>query len=127
MDATVAGARTMTGMSWVMVVSRSWGKNPWALGSLKESFASGSIGKGVSSASRVVVVMEVGGRDEVRLLVMIVRERRGILSFLVRRIEAEEALSAERRARYRGARGVRRFMVLFSVADWMLYVSKMVS
>ncbi len=64
--------------------------------------------------------MDVGGREEVRLLVMIVRESRGMLSFLVKRIEAEEAERAERRARWRGASGMRRFMVLLSTADWMV-------
>jgi len=76
-----------------------------------------STGKGVSSEARVVVVMEVGGREEVRLLVMMVRERRGILSFFVSRMDAEDALAAERRARRRGARGIRRLMVLLSLAD----------
>ena len=44
-DATVAGARTMTGMSCVIVVSRSCGKTPAALGSPKESLALRSSGK----------------------------------------------------------------------------------
>ena len=64
--------------------------------------------------------MDVGGLEEVRLLVMIVRMSRGMLSFLVKRMEAEEAVRAERRARWRGARGMRRFMVLLSTADWMV-------
>lgn len=72
------------------------------------------------SGFRVVVVMDVGGREEVRLLVMMVRESRGMSSFFVKRMEAEEAERAERRARWRGARGMRRFMVLFSTADWMV-------
>ena len=119
--ATVSAARTMTGMSCVMVVSRSCGKKPGSR-SPKErllAFAS-SKSKAALSGPRVVVVMDVGGLEEVRLLVMIVRESSGMLSFFVRRIEAEEALRAERRARWRGARGMRRFMVLFSTADWIV-------
>ena len=126
--ATISGARTTTGMSCVMVVSRSCGKKA-GLGSPKESLSVGasSTAKGALSGSRVVVVIDVGGRVAVKFLVIMVRERRGTLSFLVKRMEAEEAESAERRARWRGARGMRRLMVLFSTADWMVYVSKMVS
>ena len=43
--------------------------------------------------------MDVCGREELKLLVMIVRESSGMLSFLVKRMEAEEAARAERRAR----------------------------
>lgn len=121
MLATVAGARTMTGMSCVIVVSRSCGKNP-GFGSPKESLLgwASSTGKASFPGLRVVVVMDVTWREEVRLLDMIVRESRGMLSFLVKRMEAEEAVRADRRARWRGARGMRRFMVLFSTADWMV-------
>lgn len=69
--------------------------------------------------SSVVVVMVCGGRQVCRLVVIIVRESRGMLSFFVRRMDAEIALRAERRARWRGPRGIRRFIVLFSTADWM--------
>lgn len=79
-----------------------------------------STGKAAFSGLEVVVGMDVEGREEGRLLVMMVRESRGMLSFLVKRMEAEEAVRAERRARWRGARGMRRFMVLFSTADWMV-------
>lgn len=100
MLATVAAARTMTGISCVMFVSRSCGKKP-GCGSPKESLLvnTSSPAKGALSGSRVVVVMDVGGRVEVRLLVMIVRESRGMLSFFVKRMEAEDAVKAERRAR----------------------------
>ena len=119
--ATVAAARTMTGISCVIVVSRSWGKKG-GFGSPEESLLveASSAGKGAFSGFEVVVVIDVEGRDEGRLLVMMVRERSGMLSFLVKRMEAEEAVRAERRARWRGARGMRRFMVLFSTADWMV-------
>ncbi len=50
---------------------------------------------------------------------MIVRERRGMLSFFVRRREADEAARAERRARWRGARDTRRLIVLSAMADWI--------
>ena len=121
MLATVAAARTMTGKSCVIVVSRSCGKKP-GFGSPKESLLlwASSTGKGAFSGSRLVVVMDVEAREEARLLVMIVRESRGILSFFVKRMEAEEAVRADRRARWRGARGMRRFIVLFSTADWMV-------
>lgn len=119
--ATVAAASTMTGMSCVMVVSRSWAEKPGS-GSPKESWltCASSWAKGALSGFRVVVVIDLGGSVEVRLLVIIVRESKGMLSFLVRRMEADEALRAERRARWRGTRGMRRFMVLFSTADWMV-------
>ena len=51
---------------------------------------------------------------------IIVRESRGRLSFFVRRMEAEDAERADRRARWREARGTRRLIVLFSAADWMV-------
>lgn len=46
-----------------------------------------------------------------------VRERSGILSFFVRRREADDAVRADRRARWRWARGTRRLMVLEGPAD----------
>ena len=63
------------------------------------------------------MVIEFAGRMAARLLVIIVKERRGTLSFLVSRIEAEVALRAERRARLRGSSGIRRLIILFSAAD----------
>lgn len=51
------------------------------------------------------------------VFVMIVRERTGIPSFLVRRIEADVAFMADLRARYSGGRGSSRLMVLLSAAD----------
>ena len=116
--ATVAAARTMTGMSCVMVVSRSRGKKLGFASPKDSSLVSAfSLGKGALSGFRVVVAMDVGGREEGRLLVTIVRESKGMLSFFVKRMEAEEALRADRRARWRDARGIRRLMVLFSTAD----------
>ena len=111
----------MTGMSCVMVVSRSCGKKP-GFGSPRDSLLleASSTGKGALSEFRVVVVMDVGGREEFKVLVMMVRDSRGMLSFFVKRIEAEDAVRAERRARWREARGMRRFIVLFSMADWMV-------
>ena len=53
------------------------------------------------------------------VFVSMVRERRGLESFLVRRIEAEEADWAERSARWRDARGTSRLIVLLGAADWM--------
>jgi len=52
---------------------------------------------------------------------MIVRERRGMSSFFVRRIEADVACEAERRARRRGCSGTSRFIVLrlSGAADWI--------
>ena len=73
--------------------------------------------------SLVVVVMALGPprpRPAARLLVMIVRESKGILSFFVRRMDADDAERADRRARWRAARGTRRLMVLFSTADWIV-------
>lgn len=54
------------------------------------------------------------------VFVMIVRERTGTPSFLVRRIEAEEALMADLRARWRGGRGSSRLIVFLGAADWMV-------
>lgn len=64
--------------------------------------------------------MVMGGARVDRVLVMMVRERRGMLSFLVRRMEAEEPLRADRRARERRARGTWRLIALPGVADWMI-------
>ena len=62
----------------------------------------------------------MGGAREERVLVVMVRERRGWLSAFVRRREALEAVRAERSARWRWASGTRRLMVLESAADWMV-------
>ena len=59
------------------------------------------------------------------MLVRIVRERNGMLSFFVRRMKADEAVNAERRARLRGASEIWRLMMLLDVADWMTYSSNM--
>ena len=67
--------------------------------------------------SRVVVVIEVAGREGTRLFVTMVRESRGMSSFLVNRMDAAKAFDAERRARRSEARGMRRFIVLLSLAD----------
>ena len=109
------------GISCVMVVSRSWGKtNASGLTSPNEVSAlelGSAWGKGASSALTFVVGIDVVVREEARLLVTIVRERRGILSFFVKRMDAEVAVRAERRARWRRASGMRRFIVFFSTAD----------
>jgi hypothetical protein len=54
------------------------------------------------------------------VFVMIVRERTGAPSFLVRRMDADDALIADLRARLRGGRGSSRLIVLFGAADWMV-------
>jgi len=54
------------------------------------------------------------------VFVMMVRERTGAPSFFVSRIEAEVALMADFRARWRGGRGSSRLIVLFGAADWMV-------
>lgn len=54
------------------------------------------------------------------VLVMIVRESTGAPSFLVRRIEADDAFRADLRARLRGGRGSSRLIVLLGAADWMV-------
>lgn len=61
------------------------------------------------------------------VLVVMVSDNNGMLSFFVRRILAQTAFCAERRARCSGASGTSRLIVLFGAADWMVYVSKMVS
>lgn len=53
------------------------------------------------------------------MLVKMVRVRSGMLPFFVRRMEADEAVRAERRARFRWARETWRLMVLLGVADWI--------
>lgn len=112
-EATAAAARTWTGMDCVMVVSRSWEWKPAWLCSDNE--LSGFVSDGKEAFSVVI-----GGPRDESVLVMIVRERRGILSFLVRRIEAEEPPRAERSARESRVRGTWRLMVFPGVADWMV-------
>ena len=107
-ELTTDAARTCTGMDWVMVVSRSCRKKPV---SVNEDSA--SAGKGDCS------VVICGTRVD-KLLVMIVRTSKGILSCLVRRIEAEEPVRAERRARNSRLSGTCRLMAFLAVADWMV-------
>ena len=54
------------------------------------------------------------------VFVMMVRERTGTPSFLVSRMEAEEAFMADLRARCSGGRGNSRLIVFFDAADWMV-------
>jgi hypothetical protein len=54
------------------------------------------------------------------VFVMIVRDRIGIPSFFVSRIEADVAFIADFKARWRGGRGSSRLIVLLSAADWMV-------
>ncbi len=54
------------------------------------------------------------------MVVKIVRERTGTPSFFVRRMEADEALRADFRARERGGKGSSRFIVLEGAADWIV-------
>ena len=117
---TIDAPRTRTATSWVIVVSREAAllKPTSSLkASLEPSPRLGAAGKVRPSTPRLV-----DGLPElvIGVLVMMVRERRGTLSFLVRRRDAEVAFWAERRARWRGARGTSRLMVLFAAADWMV-------
>ena len=50
-----------------------------------------------------------------------------MLSFLVRRRDAEVAPIAERRARWSGAMGTSRLIAFFGAADSIVYVSKILS
>lgn len=59
----------------------------------------------------------IGGAREDSVLVMMVRDKSGMLSFFVRRIEADDPLRAERSARERRARGTCRLMALLGAAD----------
>ena len=95
-------------MDWVMVVSRSCGKK---LDSVNDDSA--SAGSGDCS------VVICGTRVD-KLLVMMVRTRRGILSCLVRRMEAEKPVRAERRARDRRLSGTCKLIAFFAEADWMV-------
>ena len=120
MPSTVTALRTRTATSWVIVVSREAPplKPPSSVKvSSEPPLRLGADGKVRPSTPRLVA----GLPELVRgVLVMMVRERRGTLSFLVRRRDADVAFWAERRARWRGARGTSRLMVLFATADWMV-------
>lgn len=59
----------------------------------------------------------IGGAREEKVLVMMVRESSGTLSFFVRRMDAEDPLRAERSARERRVRGTWRLIALPGVAD----------
>lgn len=91
-----------------MVVSRSCEKRP---DSANED--SPSPGKGDCS-------VVVGGTRVEKLLVMMVRTRRGMLSCFVRRIEAEEPVRAERRARDKRFSGTCKLIAFFAEADWIV-------
>jgi hypothetical protein len=69
----------------------------------------------------------MGGMREDKLLVVMVRTRRGMLSCLVRRMEAEDPERAERRARESRASGTCKLIAFRAEADWIVYNSKMVS
>jgi hypothetical protein len=60
------------------------------------------------------------------VVVTMVRASTGMLSFLVRRIEADVAFRADLSARLSDVSGTSRLMTLFA-ADWTLMVSKMES
>ncbi|KAL9581183.1 MAG: hypothetical protein Q9212_004047, partial [Teloschistes hypoglaucus] len=125
MLATVTGLRTVTGMDCVMVVSLS---NAFAAGAGAGAMESVSPG-GASDGSRRGLfslrpfsdeVMGLRAKGVARVVVRIVRERTGMSFFFVRRREAEEAVTAERRARFRWARETWRLMMLLAVADSMM-------
>lgn len=122
MCATSAAGRTIIGMSCVMVVSRSVGGKLAGGGGPLASEDEGKDGAvaGGEEGGLLVVGMLVGGARmaEEREEVTMVRERRGMLSFFVRRMEALVAERAERRARLRWPRGTRRLMTLLAEADW---------
>lgn len=108
--ATVSGESTRTGISWVMMVSRLPPLLSIVIFTSSSSFAAlvGNAGEGCHDA------------------VTIVRASIGRFSFFVRRIWADVAFVAVLRARLSGTSGTSRLMTLFA-ADWILYVSKMVS
>lgn len=91
-----------------MVVSRSCEKKP-------DSANEDSPSAGKEDCSVVIC-----GTRVAKLLVMMVRTRRGMLSCLVRRIEAEEPVRAERRARDRRVSGTCKLMAFLTEADWMV-------
>jgi len=99
-------------MSWVIIVSRSlW---PWRMPAAPPKAGP------PSSASSPKPAPLPPGALLLKKLVRMVMQREGALSFLVRRMEADVAFEAERRARRRGWRGTSRLMVLWSAADWMV-------
>lgn len=74
----------------------------------------------VSEGKGLLYEVVMGGAREASVLVVMVRESKGWFPSLVRRREALDAVRAERRARYRWARGTRRLMVLLGAADCRL-------
>ena len=109
--ATTSGASTRTGISCVTMVSR---------------LPPNSCSNEGSKPSSLFVAVGIALCEFEDVVVTIVRARTGRLSFLVRRIFAEVALTADLRARLRATKGTSRFMTLFA-ADWTLMVSKMAS
>lgn len=110
--ATVSGASTLTGTSWVMMVSRLPPPNESSKGASRPPSLLAPVGNA-----------EYEFEDEV---VTMVRASSGMLSFFVRRIWADVAFNADLRARLSGPSGTSRLMTLLA-ADWTVYVSKMVS
>ena len=108
--ATVSGARTRTGISWVMMVSRfpkGWSNAT----SHSSSLLADVVGKACELEDDVVTM---------------VRASIGKPSFFVSRSCADEALAADFSARVSATSGTSRLMTLLA-ADWTVYVSKMVS
>lgn len=64
--------------------------------------------------------MGIKGTREEKVSLIMVRESKGISSCLVRRIDAEVPERAERRARWSGASGTWRLIVLAGIADLMV-------
>lgn len=111
--AMVSGPKTLTGTSCVMIVSRLPPPNVASnAGSRPSSLMLPAVGNAAYEFEDDVVTM--------------VRASNGMLSFLVRRIWADEAFKADLRARLRDVSGTSRLMTLFA-ADWTVYVSKMAS
>ena len=101
MPSTKGAESTRTATSWVMVVSREEALPKSRVSSLKTSgWSSRACRRGAGENARPSTLKSAGSLPEVAegVDVRMVNERSGILSFLVRRKEAEMAFCAERRA-----------------------------
>lgn len=111
-------------MSCVIIVSRSarprskLSSRNWDPSSGKAEAGGRPLGSVAEGRGRVEEEAKVGPEEGME--VVMVRERRGMFSFFVSRIEAWEAFWADLRARWSGASGISRLIVLESAADWMV-------
>lgn len=114
-------ARTMTGMDCVMVASRSCAvPAPLPVPPPSSGYSSWVLPPPWSGSVEIPLRIVADRACEPSVCTVMVSESTGMLSCFVSRIEADDPLRAERRARWRAASGTWRLMVLAAEADFIV-------